>query len=159
VTATAVGSTGAATTANVATVEPTGPPRMDGRALVLAEVALCAVTVTLAVTMARLFDTSGFLPKLIAVAVAGHLAAVLVRRSRLRLWLAVPLLVALGLLVIAWLYLPGSTTFGIPTGHTLDVARSRFLDLSNLSGLQEGVERTAHHFLDGITKDFGHPAV
>jgi transglutaminase-like putative cysteine protease len=98
---------------------------MDGRALVLAEVALCGVTVTLALTLARLFESPSFLPKLVAVAVAAHLVAAVVRRLRLRLWIAIPLVVLAGVLIITWLYLPGSTTLGIPTGRTLDLARSQ----------------------------------
>jgi transglutaminase-like putative cysteine protease len=103
---------------------PTRLPRIDGRALVLAEVSLCLVTLALAATFLRLFDSPGFLPKLIVVAILGHLSAATARRSRLTLWASVPLVAVAGVLVLSWLYLPGATTLGIPTGRTLDAARA-----------------------------------
>lgn len=98
------------------------------RSLAVAEVALCAVSVTLVCGFLRLFDSAAFLPRLVGVVLVAHLGAALVRRAGLRVWFAVPLLAALGILAISWIYLRSSISFGLPTPSTIHEARELLAD-------------------------------
>lgn len=94
--------------------------------LVWAEIALAATTTVLAVTMARLFDSAGFLGRLLVVVAIAHLASAGLRRARVPVAVALPLLAAGGLLVICWTYLGSTLSWGLPTRETLEVARVAF---------------------------------
>lgn len=96
------------------------PAARDGASLVVAEVTLCSTTVALAWGFARLFTSAEFVPRALLIAVAAHLACALARRTSLRLWVAIPMLVALGALVVCWVHLRGSLSFGLPTVATID---------------------------------------
>lgn len=102
----------------------TAAARRSPASLVWAEVALAATTTVLAVTMARLFDSAGFLGRLLVVVSAGHVASAGLRRARVPVAVALPLLAAGGLLVICWIYLGSTLSWGLPTRETLEAARA-----------------------------------
>lgn len=85
--------------------------------------ALTALTAAAAVGMGRLFAGSAYLVAFLAAAVVSH--GVMWAGRRLGAPLPVTAVAAMGALALtaAWLVLPGTTTFGIPGGATLDAAR------------------------------------
>ena len=106
-------------TANPTTTQPTRAQAM----LVVAEVSLTALTCAASFGLVRLFADGSFLPQVLAAAVVAHTVAALCRRRGLSP--AVTAVISgVGLaLVIPALVLGHTTTFGIPTGETLRVAR------------------------------------
>lgn len=96
--------------------------------LLWAELALAGTTTVLATTMVRLFDSSRFLGRLLLVVAIGHLASALLRRARVPVTVALPVLAAFGLVVVSWIYLGTTLSWGLPTGETLEATR---LALSN----------------------------
>src|SRR5687768_11252490 len=98
------------------------------RLLVLGEATLALATLAAVLSLGRLFDGRPYVPKVVVTALAAHVIAVVCRR--LRLGPGATLLVAAigGLLVLTWVYQPGTTTYGLPTSRTLDHARSDLSD-------------------------------
>ena len=121
------------------------PPAAEGRFVVLAELALCAVTVAAIIGLARLFDDSSFLVPVLGFAVAAHGVAAACRRARLSGVTTV--VVAAGVLLsgVSIFLLPQSTRFGIPTAATLrlaaeqlDMALSTFRDVAAPAPVEPG---------------------
>lgn len=96
----------------------------DGRGtgLLWAEIALTSVTAATAAGMARLFTSADFLPDLLVVVVAAHAVNAVVRRRGWRAWLAAPVVIAAGILVVCWFHLGSSLRGGLPTGDTWRLA-------------------------------------
>lgn len=95
-------------------------PGVDGT--VTSTVALAGVTLAAVVGMGRLFDDGSYLVPLALAAVVSHAMALLMRRRVASL--AATALATTGALsvVIAWVALPESTSYGIPGPATLDTA-------------------------------------
>ena len=98
-------------------MNPTAEP--GKRALLLAEIALTAITVAAVFGLGRLFVDNTFLPPVLLFAVLAHVLAAAVRRSGANAF--VTTLTAVGGLVLAvtWVLLPETTTYGLPSGETL----------------------------------------
>ncbi|MCC6225601.1 MAG: transglutaminase domain-containing protein [Microthrixaceae bacterium] len=103
-------------------------PDSDPLAKLLAEVSLCGVTLALTWGFARLFTSASFLPRLFSVAVVAHVAAALARRCRLSFWITTPLLAVVGVLVLSWIHLRHSLTWGLPGATTLSEIRQMTAD-------------------------------
>lgn len=101
------------------------------------ELALVAVTVALVVTSARLFHDLSFLGAALLVVIAAHGCAITLRRLRVGAGAATIALVVIGAIVISWIHLGSTTHFGLPTGATLDAARSAIS--SAFSGFRQSV--------------------
>ncbi len=101
---------------------PAAPPAAEGRFVVLAELALAAVTVAAVIGLARLFDDASFLVPVLGFAVAAHGVAAACRRARMAG--ATTVAVAAGVLLagVSVFLLPESTRFGLPTGATVRLA-------------------------------------
>ncbi len=91
--------------------------------LAAAELATATVSLTLVASSIRLFTDRGPLWRWVAVILAIHLIGAVTRRLRFRPVLSLLGYAAVGALVISWLYLPDTLTFGVPTGATIDAAR------------------------------------
>ncbi len=115
--------TGASGTGATGTA-PTGgtDPPFRQRGIWLAELATPLVSIAMALGAARLFSTSAPIPRLLVVVLAAHAIGTLLRR--IGVGVAIALLGSLvgAVLIISWLYLGDSLSFGIPTGETLDAA-------------------------------------
>lgn len=94
----------------------------EGTGLLPAELALTAVTMATAAGMVRLFTSADFLPTLLVVVAAAHAVNAVVRRRRWSAWVAAPVIVAGGILVVCWLHLGSSLRAGLPTGDTWPMA-------------------------------------
>lgn len=96
-----------------------GPTGRNAPLLVVAEVALAAVTATAVVGLGRLFVDGSFLLPVLTLALAAHLLAAWCRRWALGM--GVTLVVAAAGLVasVSWLLLPATTAYGAPTTATL----------------------------------------
>ncbi len=112
---------------------PAGPPRPNRPSPTTgapplrpwtAEVALGVVTLAAVVGFARLFAQGSFFLPLAAVALAAHLAAAGLRRTRLPAVAIVAIAACGGAVVLAWVLYPSTTGLGLPTFHTLATARS-----------------------------------
>lgn len=102
---------------------------MTERGLVrAAEVALVGVTVAAVLGMSRLFAGGDWIAPLLANALVAHGLAAVLRRRRTAVGVAALVMTAAAGLVICWTGAWSSTTFGIPTGDTLDVLRTSFSD-------------------------------
>ncbi|HUF33389.1 MAG TPA: DUF3488 and transglutaminase-like domain-containing protein [Acidimicrobiales bacterium] len=105
-----------------------GAPHVSGELLVLAEVALTAITVAAALGLSQLFVEGSFLVPVMGFGVGAHLLAVLCRRARLGP-LATAVIASGGLaLAVAWFLLPETTSYGLPTGETLATTREQLAD-------------------------------
>ena len=92
--------------------------------LPIAEIALIGLSLSVVVGFARLFDDGSFFARLAAFAVVAHLAALVARRAGWSVAASGVLsLIALGLTVGVALY-PETTLVGLPTGDTLQAART-----------------------------------
>jgi transglutaminase-like putative cysteine protease len=102
--------------------------------LLAAEIALTALTCAACYGLIRLFADASFVPQVVTAAIVAHVLAALCRRRGLSP--AVTALVALVamLIVISWLLLGETTVFGIPTGDTVELARSQVRDAWSLFG-------------------------
>ena len=104
---------------------PPGPPprahQLFDDPTLLATLALTLVTVVVAIGFGRLFVNGSYIPAVLLTALGCHLTAWATRR-----WSLGPAGflagVAVPLAVIAWIVLPGTTFFGIPTPSTLSTA-------------------------------------
>ncbi|HZN15530.1 MAG TPA: DUF3488 domain-containing protein, partial [Acidimicrobiales bacterium] len=96
----------------------TGPAGIVGDPTILATAALTLVTVTVALGFGRLFADGSFVGPVLATAIGCHAVAWASRR-----WSLGPIGFAAGLVVpiavIAWMVLPDTTFFGVPTPATL----------------------------------------
>ncbi len=87
--------------------------------LLLAEIGLCSVTVAIAASTTRLFQRTDYLATLLALVVAAHVAAALLRRVGVPMLTATIVLLAVGALVLAWVHYPHTLWWGSPTMHTV----------------------------------------
>jgi transglutaminase-like putative cysteine protease len=88
-----------------------------------ATVALTLLTVVTAISMCRVFPDWAYLRPMLVVCIGVHAVMCLFRVLGVNAWLALPAgLVALAIL-IGLIYFRDSTTFGIPTGETVDQFR------------------------------------
>jgi transglutaminase-like putative cysteine protease len=115
--------------------------------LVAAEVSLCALTCAAGFGLIRLFEDGAFVPQIVASAVTAHVLASVCRRQRLHP--AVTLLIGIaGLaLVLSWLVLGHTTTFGLPTGETVRVGREQLREAWALFGHVRAPVPTAPGFV------------
>jgi transglutaminase-like putative cysteine protease len=93
-----------------------------------AEIALGLVTVSIALGFSRLFASTEFVPGLLVNVVAAHAVLAFVRR---RGWPAAAALLAVvvtAMVVISWVGLTNTLTWGLPTLHTWDEARRQLSD-------------------------------
>jgi transglutaminase-like putative cysteine protease len=88
-------------------------------ALVVAELALVAVSLAVVAGFGRVFQ-DGYLVPLGSVVLAAHLTSALARRRGWGLPSAAALTAAVGALVATWTILPDTTALGLPTLATLD---------------------------------------
>ena len=96
--------------------------------LLTAELALTSVTGATAAGMARLFTSADFLPRLLLVVALAHGVNALIRRRRWPAWIAAPVVVGAGVLVVSWLHLGASLRGGLPTGQTWTLAYDMLRD-------------------------------
>ena len=92
--------------------------------LLAAEVSLTAMTCAAAFGLVRLFSDASFLPEVLTAAVMGHVLAAVSRRRGLSVGATFGVSVLGALIVLPWLLLSETTTFGIPTGATAEAART-----------------------------------
>lgn len=92
-----------------------------------ASAAVAAFSIAVAGGFARVFSGWNFMSDLIVIAVAGHGVALLLRRTRISAWLAVPITVGALVWLIAALYLPETLSWGLPTSETWELFRSEVL--------------------------------
>jgi transglutaminase-like putative cysteine protease len=95
---------------------------------VAAEVALCLVTVSIALGFTRLFASSAFIPGLLVNVVAAHLVVAVARRRGWRAPVAVAAIVVSAVLIISWVGLGHALTYGVPTLQTWNEARAQLAD-------------------------------
>src|SRR5581483_9826941 len=107
---------------------PRRPPHRRGGAPVSSDrslpatLALTGLTAIAALCLSRLFATGSFLGPVLAAAVATHALAWGARRLNLPAVVGYLLAVVVVALVVAWLVLPGTTTYGLPLMETLRTA-------------------------------------
>lgn len=85
-----------------------------------AEVALVAVTAVTCVGFIRVFETWGFLPRLLVAAVGSHLVSAGVRRAKRGLAVTLAASLIIGVVVLANVLYSVTTSFLLPTGRTID---------------------------------------
>jgi transglutaminase-like putative cysteine protease len=100
------------------------PPSVSGDPTSFATIGLTLVTVVVALSLGRLFADGSFVPAVVATAVGCHGVSWAGRRWGLSTPLTLLAGLAVPLLVVAWIVLPGTTFFGVPTGATLSAARN-----------------------------------
>jgi transglutaminase-like putative cysteine protease len=94
------------------------PAERQASGLVFAELALVAVTATVVLGMARLFDSLDYLPTVAVAAAAAHLLAILTRRGGIGTGLSLVLSFLVMVLVLTWLEYPDTTGRLMPTTET-----------------------------------------
>lgn len=107
-----------------ATARRTRAPAATMSLLPLAEVALTCVALAAVVGLRRVFPGTDWLGHLGLQVVAAHAVAAGLRRRGVGFAVSAAVTLAVGALAIAWLYAGETTTFGLPTGTTLDVLRT-----------------------------------
>ena len=106
----------------------TSTPSRTPTMLTAAEVSLTGLTCAAGFGLIRLFADGSFVPQVLGAAVVAHVIAAVCRRRGLSSGLTLLIsLVAMGF-AIPWLVLGDTTTFGVPTGETLRVAREQLHD-------------------------------
>jgi transglutaminase-like putative cysteine protease len=98
---------------------PTAPA--PAASTVPATLALTALTLVTAAGMGRLFRGTTWVAPVLGAAAACHAVCLGARRARWPIVVAAVLSVVASFLVVAWAVVPGSTSYGIPTPHTLSV--------------------------------------
>jgi transglutaminase-like putative cysteine protease len=93
-----------------------------------AEIALGLVTVAIALGFSRLFASTEFIPGLLVNVVAAHAAVAFVRRRGWPAPVAVLTVIVAAVLVISWVGLTDTLTWGLPTLRTWDAARHQLSD-------------------------------
>lgn len=86
-----------------------------------ASVCLLGLTAATAVSMCRLFPDWAFLAPMLAVAIGVHVVAFALRFARVAVWLALPLLLAVLLLLLCLVHYRESLRFLLPTARTFDL--------------------------------------
>src|SRR5438067_5583343 len=99
------------------------PPGPSGDVTLYATGALTLLTVVVALGLGRLFADGSFIAPVVMTAVGCHAVAWACRRWSLSPMVAVAAGMAIPALVVAWLVLPKTTFYGIPTGATVSHAR------------------------------------
>lgn len=103
--------------------------RANRSLLPVTEVALVALSMSVVVGFARLFDEGSFFPRLAAFALIAHIASIVTRRAGWSVAASgVVSFVVLAVTVGVVLY-PSTTIAGIPSGDTLQAARTDFADV------------------------------
>jgi transglutaminase-like putative cysteine protease len=111
-------------------VEPDGrrPPRRDPADrpphLYIAELCLFALTAAAVYGFSRIFETTGFLGPLLAIAAATHLSAALLRRRDTGLVVSFVGVAAVWTVSTTWAFLRDTTWALLPTTTTVDIARN-----------------------------------
>jgi transglutaminase-like putative cysteine protease len=90
--------------------------------LVLAELALAALTLATVATLWRLFDDASFFLPLAAHAVAAHALVALLRRRGAGVGASAAVTAVVAILALSWFHLLDTTWFGLPTAETARVA-------------------------------------
>jgi transglutaminase-like putative cysteine protease len=104
------------------------PPAMRARLLALGEISLTLATVAAVMSLGRLFVDRPYLPEVVGAAVAAHAVSLLCRRRELPGPVTFAVAVVGAVLVITWIHIPETTTYGIPWTDTLDSARTELSD-------------------------------
>jgi transglutaminase-like putative cysteine protease len=102
--------------------------------LAASEVSLTALTCAAGFGLIRLFADGSFVPQVLGAAVIAHLVAAVCRRRGLGSGVTFLVGLASMAVVIPWLVLGHTTTFGLPTGETLRVAREHLHEAWQLFG-------------------------
>lgn len=95
----------------------------------LATMAVATCTALTAVSMHRVFFDWSFLPAMLAVVLAMHVAAAALRAFRTPSWIAVPLLLVTAGALLVGVYYAGSMDGVLPTAATLDLVRADLTDV------------------------------
>lgn len=111
-----------------ATAPVAGQSRPAQSMLAAAEVSLAALTCAAGFGLVRLFADGSFVPQVVTAAIVAHLLAAVCRRRGLTAGVTLVIGVVAAIVVIPWLVLGATTTFGLPTGETLRVARENLGD-------------------------------
>ena len=102
--------------------------------LLASEAALTALTCAAGFGLIRLFADGSFAPQVLTAAVVAHVVAAVSRRRGFGAGLSA-LVGGVGvMIVVPWLVLGETTTFGIPTGATVDAARAHLREAWALFG-------------------------
>lgn len=94
-----------------------------------ASAAVAAFSLAVAAGFARVFSGWEFMDDLAVVVLVGHGLGLLLRRTALSAWIAVPITVGAMVLLIAALYYPDTLSWGLPTGDTWELFRLEVLDV------------------------------
>ena len=97
----------------------------------LATLAIAGSTIVTAVSMHRVFFDWAFLPPLVAVVIAVHVAAATLRAFRAPALVTLPLLVITSAVIFVGVFYGGSLDGFLPTSTTLDLVRA---DLAEVLG-------------------------
>lgn len=107
-----------------ATARRPGAPATALPLLPLAEIALTCVALAAVLGLRRVFPGTDWFGHLGLQVVAAHAVAAGLRRRGVSFAVGTIVTLAIGALMIAWLYAGETTTFGLPSGATLDVLRT-----------------------------------
>ncbi|HYD10245.1 MAG TPA: DUF3488 domain-containing protein, partial [Acidimicrobiales bacterium] len=92
--------------------------------LLACEASLAAMTCAAAIGLVRLFTDGSFLPEVLASAVVAHALAAVCRRRGFSVGTTLGIAVVGAAIVLPWLLVADTTTFGIPTGESADLMRA-----------------------------------
>jgi transglutaminase-like putative cysteine protease len=96
--------------------------RRRSQSRLASELALWLVTAAAVIGMHRLFEDGSYRSTLLLQAVLAHTTVALLRRSGLGLLPSALATAGVGALALTWIHYPGTTTWLIPTGGTLEAA-------------------------------------
>lgn len=94
----------------------------------MTELGIFACVVATMFGFVRVFDDHGYLGRLVIVAALASLCAAFLRRRGVGIVWSTIIHLATGLIIVSNLYLPGTSTAGLPTGATFTVARTAISD-------------------------------
>ncbi len=106
-------------------LDTSGPRRV---ALAGAELGVLVLALGVAASFTRLFQDWAWLGRLAVPVTVAWAAAVLTRRGGLRVGAAVAVQSVVGVLVLSWMFAPGTLAFGLPTPTTLEFLREEVLE-------------------------------
>ncbi len=109
-------------------------PQRAQAMLTAAEISLAALTCAAGFGLVRLFADGSFVPQVVSAAIVAHVAAAICRRRGIGSGTTLLIGAALAALVIPQLLLSETTTFGIPSGETLRVAREQLSEAWRMFG-------------------------
>ncbi|MFT3854869.1 MAG: DUF3488 and transglutaminase-like domain-containing protein [Ilumatobacteraceae bacterium] len=87
-------------------------------------IAVTMLSIVTAIGLCRLFPDWAYLRQLLTVVIGVHAAAAVLRVVRVRAWIALPLVLLVGLTLLSVVYYRETTRFLLPTGDTIDFIRA-----------------------------------